>query len=91
MLAVSYYGRLSDPAVTEYFPVLHEGYAGQRAMKEVIKIADKARIVGMNVDNLSSLAAQLSNGNPPRLVQYKKDGKFFRVLKKVWNEDWNEN
>ena len=84
MLAVSYYGRLSDPAVTEYFPVLHEGYAGQRAMKEVIKIADRAKIVGMNVDNLSSLAAQLSNGNAPKSIQYKKDGKFFRVLTKEW-------
>ena len=87
MLAVSYYGRLSDPAVTEYFPVLHEGYAGQRAMKEVIKIADQAKIVGMNVDNLSSLAAQLSNGNPPIQIKYKKDGKFFRVLKKEWHEN----
>jgi DNA repair protein RadD len=87
MLAVSYYGRLSDPAVTEYFPVLHEGYAGQRAMKEVIKIADQTKIVGMNVDNLSSLAAQLSKGNPPIQIKYKKDGKFFRVLKKEWNEN----
>ena len=87
MLAVSYYGRLSDPAVTEYFPVLHEGYAGQRAMKEVIKIADKARIVGMNVDNLSSLAAQLTNGNAPIQIKYKKDGKFFRIIKKEWHEN----
>ena len=87
MLAVSYYGRLSDPAVTEYFPVLHEGYAGQRAMKEVIKIADRAKIVGMNVDNLSSLAAQLTNGNAPIQIKYKKDGKFFRVLKKEWHEN----
>jgi hypothetical protein len=38
----------------------------------------------MNVDNLSSLAAQLSNGNPPVQIKYKKDGKFFRVLKKEW-------
>jgi hypothetical protein len=70
--------------VTEYFPVLHDGYAGQRAMKEVIKIADQAKIVGMNVDNLSSLAAQLSCGKPPVQIKYKKDGKFFRVLKKEW-------
>jgi DNA repair protein RadD len=87
MLAVSYYGRLSDPAVTEYFPVLHEGYAGQRAMKEVIKIADRAKIVGMNVDNLSSLAAQLTNGNAPIQIKYKKDGKFFRIIKKEWHEN----
>jgi hypothetical protein len=56
-------------------------------MKEVIKIADKARIVGINVDNLSSLAAQLSKGNPPVQIKYKKEGKFFRVTKKEWNEN----
>jgi DNA repair protein RadD len=84
MLAVSYYGRLSDPAVTEYFPVLHEGYPGQKALKEVIKIAEQSKIVGINVNNLGSLAAQLSKGAHPLQVTYKKDGKFFRVLKKEW-------
>ena len=53
-------------------------------MKEVIKIADKAKIVGMNVDNLNSLARQLSKGNPPVQIKYKKDGKFFRVINKEW-------
>ncbi|CAB4161102.1 SSL2 DNA or RNA helicases of superfamily II [uncultured Caudovirales phage] len=87
MLAVSYYGRLSDPAVTEYFPILHVGYAGQKAMQEVIKIADKAKIVGMDVNNLRSLALQLSCGQHPRLLSYKKEGKFFRVITRDWDED----
>jgi DNA repair protein RadD len=87
MLSVSYYGRLSDPVVTEYFPVLHEGYAGQKAMNEVIKIADKAKIICMNVNNLSSLALQLSGGQFPRLLSYKKEGRFFRVITRDWNED----
>lgn len=85
MLAVSYYGRLSDPSVNEYFPVLHEGYAGQKAMKEVIKIAEQSKIVGMDVNNLSSLAAQLSKGTHPNQIKYKKDGKFFKVVKRNWN------
>ena len=87
MLAVSYYGRLSDPSVTEYFPVLHEGYAGQKAMREVYEIAVHAKIVGMDVNNLSSLAAQLSAGNWPQLISYKKDGKFFRVINREWHEN----
>jgi DNA repair protein RadD len=87
MLAVSYYGRLSDPAVTEYFPILHVGYAGQKAMQEVIKIADKAKIVGMDVNNLRSLALQLSCGQHPRCLSYKKEGKFFRVITRDWDED----
>ena len=87
MLAVSYYGRLSDPSVTEYFPVLHEGYAGQKAMREVYEIAVHAKIVGMDVNNLSSLAAQLSSGNHPGLISFKKDGKFFRVINREWHEN----
>jgi DNA repair protein RadD len=87
MLAVSYYGRLSDPAVTEYFPVLHEGYAGQKAMKQVYEIAVHAKIVGMDVNNLSSLAAQLSKGNCPKLISYKKDGKFYRINNREWHEN----
>jgi len=31
MLAVTYYGGLSDAPITEYLPILHEGYAGDRA------------------------------------------------------------
>lgn len=87
MLSCTYYGRLSDPSVTEYFPVLHEGYAGQKAMREVYEIAVHAKIVGMDVNNLSSLAAQLSVGNWPHLISYKKDGKFFRVINREWHEN----
>ena len=87
MLAVSYYGRLSDPSVTEYFPVLHEGYAGQKAMKQVYEIAVHAKIIGMDVNNLSSLAAQLSKGNCPKLISYKKDGKFYRINNREWHEN----
>ena len=86
-LAVSYYGRLSDPAVTEYFPILHEGYAGQKAMRQVYEIAVHAKIIGMEVNNLSSLAAQLSKGDYPKLISYKKDGKFYRVNNREWHED----
>ena len=33
MLLCKYYGLLSDPAVVEYFPILHEGYAGEKARR----------------------------------------------------------
>jgi hypothetical protein len=56
-------------------------------MNEVIKIADKAKIICMNVNNLSSLALQLSGGQFPRLLSYKKEGRFFRVITRDWNED----
>jgi hypothetical protein len=56
-------------------------------MREVYEIAVHAKIVGMDVNNLSTLAAQLSNGNHPGLISFKKDGKFFRVINREWHEN----
>ena len=88
MLAVTYYGALSDPSVTEYLPVLHEGYAGTKAMRQLYDFAMQAGIVegGLNVGNLQDMANNMSNANAPQCIEYRKDGKFFRVLKRSWNQ-----
>jgi DNA repair protein RadD len=86
MLAVSYYGGLSDPPITEYLPILHEGYAGQSAVQKLIAIAERAQIVpgGLNVKTMIEMAQNLNNATPPRLVEYRKDGKFFKVTRRKW-------
>lgn len=87
MLAVTYYGALNDAPITEYLPVLHEGYAGTKAMRQLYDFAMQAGIVegGLNVGNLQDMANNMSNANPPQSIEYRKDGKFFRVLKRSWN------
>jgi len=87
MLAVTYYGGLSDAAVTEYLPILHEGYAGQRAMQAMLSIASRAGVSladHANNPGLDRLAETLNGGAPPNLIGYKVDGKFFRVLERSW-------
>ena len=39
MLSCTYYGSLSDRPITEYLPVLHDGYAGDKAMRQLMTMA----------------------------------------------------
>ena len=90
MLACTYYGGLSDKPVTEYFPVLHDGYAGDKAMRQVLKIASSsganvAEVANMQgTEGLSYLSTQLLRANPPKSIEYRLDGKFYRVIKRSW-------
>lgn len=84
MLKVTYYGALSDPPVTEYFTVLHEGYAGEKAIRVVRSIADKAHAPLPANPTLEDGAEILTLGIPPATISYRKDGKFYRVLKRTW-------
>jgi DNA repair protein RadD len=87
MLAVSYYGDLSDPAVVEYFPVTHDGYAGEKALRTIF---DMSRSAGINVvdlpthTDLDEVSNILNTGASPHTIEYKKDGGFFKVTKRSW-------
>jgi len=83
MLQVSYYGGLSDPPVTEYIPVLHEGYAGEKARRQLIAIAVKSGVNDLS-DDLSDMAKVMQQSTPPAILKFKKDGKFFRVIDRIW-------
>ena len=83
MLQVSYYGGLSDPVVTEYMPVLHEGYAGEKARRQVIGIAVKSGANDMS-DDLADMAKVMNASKAPALLKFKRDGKFHRVIERIW-------
>lgn len=83
MLRVDYYGEaLSDPVVSEYLTVAHSGSAGQRAMRTLTVIARSADIVIGKT--LAETAENLQAGEPPKEIEFKKDRKFFRVLRRSW-------
>ena len=86
MLAVTYYGSLSDAPITEYLPIMHEGYAGQKAMGLLLSIANSASIVpgGLNVQTMVEMVQNMNNATPPKLIEYRKDGRFYRVLSRKW-------
>jgi DNA repair protein RadD len=89
MIAVTYYGALSDPGVTEYFPILHDGYAGDKAAQQVWEIAKQsgAGNVGLFVEGVldcAEVSRYMQDGTPPAVIEYKRDGKFYRVIKRRW-------
>jgi hypothetical protein len=91
MLACTYYGALSDPSITEYLPLLHDGYAGEAAMRKLAQIARSANVnmqalpsADDDAKGLEMLADALTSGQAPQVVAYKMDGKFVRVLQRKW-------
>ena len=86
MLKVSYRSGLAGHKVTEYLVVNHGGYAGQKAIETLAYISKKAGVEIDSLDNLDGVAKALTDGRPPPTVEYKVDGKFYRVLRRVWND-----
>lgn len=85
MLKVTYYGILSDLPVTEYFTVQHEGNGGSIARKKLNVICAKAgALLDHETMTLEQMAAELNDGQPPINVEYLKDGKYIRIMRRIW-------
>ena len=87
MLAVTYYGEISDPPVTEYLTVGYEGHAGQKAARTLYQIAEKSGIKhgGLNVRSIDEMAENMNACKPPINIEYRQDGKFHRIIRRKWN------
>ena len=86
MIKVTYYGALSDKPVSEYVPLLHEGYAGQKAMALIASISRKSGIKLPDEGTLKDLCDLLNEAKPPATVEYKKNGKFYDIIRRAWHE-----
>lgn len=92
MLKITYYGALSEPPVTEYLCIMHEGYAGQKAMLLLKIIANKSGVnqivydkkYNVYVDEMSDIAKIMNDAIPPSEIEYKKEGKYYRVVDRRW-------
>lgn len=83
MLAVTYYGAFSDPPITEYLPVLNQGYAGNKAAQLLHDMALKsgARITD---SSLIGIADSMTKSQYPNAIDYEREGKFYRVRRREW-------
>lgn len=88
MLAVTYYtGDLMAHGVTEYFPVLHDGYAQSKALASLKSIcASSGAAFDLVTTSLDEAARALSISKPPTTIRYKRDGNFYRVLSREWRK-----
>lgn len=86
MLKVSYYGRLSDPIVTEYMTVLHDGYAGEKALRLVRSFFTNSEIVYKGGYDIESLVYVMNlDVKKPSSIKYLREGKFFKVVSRIWD------
>lgn len=83
---ISYYGALSDPVIKQYLCVLHDGFAGARAMRELTKLADSANISLKDYEGLKEVCEAMNNAKAPDLIKYKKVGKFYEVKEIIYNK-----
>jgi DNA repair protein RadD len=86
MVKVVYYSGLAGPAITEYFAVTHDGYAGGRARAGLATLVKDS---GLNpdhidLDDMSALAEYLNTGNAPDLLTYTKNGRFYEIHQRYY-------
>lgn len=86
MVTVTYYGRGFD-RVNEYLCLLHGGYVGDKAVRTLLGIA---RRVGADIRNpydLDEVVSVMSAVPAPNRINRQKDGKFYRVTARYWDDE----
>jgi DNA repair protein RadD len=85
MLSLTYYGGLSDLPVTEYLAVTHDGYAGEKSRRLLADIAHQSGItLDYSLSDLHDMAQELTEGLPPVRIEFKREGKFFSIVRRMW-------
>jgi hypothetical protein len=58
------------------------------ALQKLVDIAEQAQIErgGLNVQSLEEMAHNMNQAQPPIHIEFKRDGKFFRVMRRRWYE-----
>ena len=86
MLKATYYGRLSDKPIDEYFCVLNPGFAGQKAVGEIQKISQSSgcREELIAADGLYAASVVLNKSTPPSEIIYEKNGRYFNVVRRKY-------
>jgi DNA repair protein RadD len=91
MVKIIYMGALSDIPVTEYLCIYHDGYAGRKALGALRYIAANCRIELKENMSPEELCRVMTYAKAPDVISYRKEGKFFRVLERVWESTYEFN
>lgn len=82
--------RLTQPSITEYLAVKHDGYAGQKAMEKVRKLVNaRFKDFKYNQYSLTAFSSLMNQTDPPEEIEYEKNGNFYNV-KRIY-ETTNSN
>jgi DNA repair protein RadD len=85
MLKVRYYGASMGSAVEEYLTVLNQSRAGESARRTMARmVSASGAMIMLDGAPLESVAHAMNKAKPPDIIEYTRDGKFFRVLRRAW-------
>jgi DNA repair protein RadD len=85
MIKVQYHSKLlSDPNISEYFPITHDGFAGQKARRMLAEIASNAGVKTFELHDIEEICQVMNGGIRPNEISYKKEGKFYKVTDRKW-------
>jgi hypothetical protein len=49
------------------------------------EVAHKAGVsINYGASDLHQLAQQMTEGTPPKIIEYKKNGMFYSIIKRTW-------
>jgi len=82
MIVCRYYGQLDEKPISEYFCVFHDGFAGNKARKAFMEVSLKA-----GLKTQPERTEELENARPPDKIRYMMDGRFHRIIERVWNQE----
>lgn len=84
-LKVTYFSRDGDFPLTEYFMLMHEGYARKESIQRIGEIFHKSNLPMEGEKTLEQLAQHLNDyGKCPSEAKWRQDGRFRKVIGKVW-------
>ena len=80
MIVCRYYGALDEKPIPEYFCVYHEGFAGNKGRKALMEVCLSAGLTRQ-----PDKTEELERARHPDRIKYVRDGKFFRVVDRIWD------
>jgi hypothetical protein len=87
MLKVRYYSTDMGTVIEEYLAVMNQGRGGEIARRTMARIVSACgAIISLDGTPLESVAIALTGAKPPDIIEYARDGKYYRVLRRAWSD-----
>lgn len=88
-LLVKYFIKGKKSPITEYLLVYHPGWVGQDANRTLKRMAVKT--IGMpalaSCMTITEVAKAMNKSKSPSIIEYKKDGKYPKILDRRWHDN----
>lgn len=83
MIVVTYYGKIGTSPIKEFLCLWHEGFAQQKAQARLRELAKGCHVPWEELQG-DDATQRMERAYPPRLVKYKMEGKYPRIVGQEW-------